>query len=101
MEEMTRMREETLQRITALEAEQRTQGREIGELKKTYRQLSDINENLARMIVLMEQHQKQLDEQEERLDSLEDAPKQYWGIVVKTVITLLIGAAFGVFFRQS
>ena len=66
--------------------------RRVGETEKTHKVIQEMGRNIATMVVHLENFQKELKNQGERLSSLEEVPKMRWNAVIQAIISVVIGS---------
>ena len=64
----------------------------MGETEKTHKVIQEMGRNIATMVVHLENFQKELKNQGERLSSLEQVPKMRWNAVIQAIISVVIGS---------
>ena len=83
-----------------MEEEHRRQNHRIGDLEKGMDQNNRLIVSVEKLALSMENMQKELREQGERLESLESRDGEMWRKVTSYVITAVIGIVVGYVFVQ-
>ena len=92
MEEITRGEyEEVIKRV---EAEEKRQNKRLDNLEESLATLTDLTVSIEKIAVNIEQMQKELTKQGDRLEKIEQEPAENWKKVVWLVIAALVG--FGI-----
>ncbi|MBR3236963.1 MAG: hypothetical protein IKF99_15570 [Oscillospiraceae bacterium] len=91
-EEITRGEyEEVIKRV---EAEEKRQNKRLDNLEESLATLTDLTVSIEKIAVNIEQMQKELTKQGDRLEKIEQEPAENWKKVVWLVIAALVG--FGI-----
>ena len=56
------------------------------------KEIQKINTNIELMIQKMDMHHEELEEQDERINALEQVPKMRWNAVIQAIISVVIGS---------
>ena len=92
MDEITRGEyEEVIKRV---EAEEKRQNKRLDNLEESLATLTDLTVSIEKIAVNIEQMQKELTKQGDRLEKIEQEPAENWKKVVWLVIAALVG--FGI-----
>lgn len=97
MGELTR--EEWLERKNTIDIKIQSHDDEIKRMSKRLtivedmtKEIQKINTNIELMIQKMDMHHEELEEQDERINALEQVPKMRWNAVIQAIISVAVGS---------
>ena len=83
-----------------MEDEHKRQNHRIDELERAFEQNNKLLVAVEKLALSMEQMQKELLNQGERLDVIEDRDGEMWRKVVGYIVTAVVGVVIGFVFKQ-
>lgn len=106
MGELTR--EEWLERKNTIDLKIQCHDDEIKRMNKRLtivedmtKEIQKINTNIELMIQKMDMHHEELEEQDERINALEQVPKMRWNAVIQAIISVAVGSGLTVVIQNA